>query len=121
MSAGLAINHILPIDLGVDIEAIYRRASHTPDGRLPTFVELYETYTEMFVELRTNLQNKQIDHELLLLRDRHSNDIFSVENGFLPEEFGVSKQLNLFDALMFYQLCFVHDDNVRNQPVVEVW
>ena len=114
-------------ETGVDFAGLFHQYyhAHPASGYLaeavfPTFEELYEMYCEEFINIHTNLKEKEIDEELMMLK-RTDPDAFDIERGFRAQKHGALGETELLDYLLWNQYTFVLDGKIYNQPVIGVW
>lgn len=83
----------------------------------PSFTQIYDEYATIIIEEVTKRDVKSLNDDFKYLEAGEIN----VENGFLPEQFGIHKKAELFDLLISYCVTFEHDEEIYNSPIQEVW
>lgn len=106
--------------LNVNLDRVYEISSKMPSEfgekfeGIPSFDRLYEEYNDFYL-------TKETTEELIALREEFTEEVFSVEHGFVPSWFGLPKEAQFFNLLVEQQLFFVKDGKTYNNPIVKVW
>lgn len=118
------------IDIGIDISKVYNEVCNSASSigyihgfPFPTFEELFDEYIAMYVDEKTRMTNAKICDELLELKRKinKKEDYWTVENGFRPEHYGISKEAEFLNALLAVNYVFILNGDLLNAPIMEVW
>lgn len=84
----------------------------------PTFDAVFEEYITRILDEKTKMASTEIELELEELKRK---GVLLSDPDFLPEEYRVSKQLEMLAFLRAIRFTFLYEAEVVNAPFKEVW